>query len=159
MAMQKRTVIIALSIAAMMMVAGVLAIMTSSKTIPSSGSINAFKVGVYLDSGCNNAIDSIAFDTISPGYNTNETIFIRNDATSGGKSMSLSMTITNWNASCSPLNQTYNVATFYFNSTGVTLAPLASCEAYITLTALDNNETKNGLTFTNLGINIIGTEI
>jgi hypothetical protein len=139
-----------------MMVASVLAIMTSSKTIPTSGTINAFKVGVYSDAGCTTSLNSIAFDTISPGYNTNKTIFIRNDATSGGKSMSLSMTVTNW--ACTPTNTT-NVVTIVFNSTGVTLAPTISCAANITLTAFDNAETKAGLNFTNIDINIFGTEI
>jgi hypothetical protein len=156
MAMQKRTVIVALSIAAIMMVASVLALMTSTKTIPTSGTINAFKVGVYTDAGCGTALTSITFDTISPGYNTNKTIFIRNDASSGGKSMNLSMTVTNW--ACTPTNTT-NVVTFAFNSTGVTLAPTISCAANITLTAFDNNETKIGLSFTNIDINIFGTEI
>jgi len=156
MAMQKRTVIVALSIAAMMMVASVLAIMTSSKTIPSSGSINAFKVGVYSNAGCTTPLDSITFDTISPGYNTNKTVFIRNDATSGGKSMSLSMTVTNW-GSTPPNGST--VVYIAFNSTGVTLAPTISCAANITLTALDNDETKAGLSFTDIDINIFGTEV
>ena len=156
MAMQKRTVIVALSIAAMMMVASVLAIMTSSKTIPSSGSINAFKVGVYSNAGCTTPLDSITFDTISPGYNTNKTVFIKNDATSGGKSMSLSMTVTNWGST--PTNGS-TVVYIAFNSTGVTLAPTISCAANITLTALDNDETKAGLSFTDIDINIFGTEV
>jgi hypothetical protein len=156
MAMQKRTVIVALSIATVMMVASVLAIMTSSKTIPTSGTINAFKVGVYSDAGCNTPLSSITFDTISPGYNTNKTIFIRNDATSGGKSMSLSMTVTDW--ACNPTNSS-TVVYIAFNSTGTTLAPTVSCAADITLTALDNNETKTGLSFTNININIFGTEV
>ena len=156
MAMQKRTVIVALSIAAMMTVAGVLALMTSSKTIPTSGTINAFKVGVYSDSGCSTPLSTITFNTVSPGYSTDQTVFIRNDATSGGKSMSLSMTVTNW--ACTPSNST-NVVTIAFNSTGVTLAPTVSCAANITLTALDNDETKTGLSFTNININIFGTEV
>jgi hypothetical protein len=86
----------------------------------------------------------------------NKTVFIRNDATSGGKSMSLSMTVTNWGST--PVNGT-NVVYIAFNSTGVTLAPTISCAANITLTALDNDETKAGLSFTDIDINIFGTEV
>ena len=160
MASQKKTVIAALVIALIMMMASVVALLTSTKTIPSSGTISAFKVGVYTDAGFGTPLATIAFDPISPSYNTNKTIFIRNDAPSGGKSMTLSMTVTNWNASCSPLNTTYNVVTFAFNRTGTVLAPTESVAADITLTALENNETQAGLTFSNvLNINIIGTEV
>jgi hypothetical protein len=160
MASQKKIVIAALVVALIMMMASVVALLTSTKTIPSSGTISAFKVGVYTDGTYGTSLTALAFDPISPGYSTIKTIFIRNDAPSGGKSMNLSMTVTNWNASCSPLNATYNVVTFDFNQTGTVLAPTYGVAANITLTALVNNETQAGLTFSNvLNINIIGTEI
>jgi hypothetical protein len=157
MALQKKTVIAALVIALIMMVASVVALLTSTKTIPSSGTISAFKVGVYSNAGCTIPLTGITFDTISPSYNTNKTVYIKNDGPSGGKSLSLSMTVTNW--ACTPQNTTENVVTIAFNSTSTVLAPTVSCAANITLTALDNDSTKTGLSFTDISINIIGTEI
>jgi hypothetical protein len=159
MASQKKAVIAALVIASIMMIASVLALLTSTKTIPSSGTISAFKVGVYSDAECTIPLTAIAFGSVSPSYNTNQTMFIKNDSPSGGKSLSLSMTIPNWNAVCTPLNTTYNVVTFVFNQTGTVLAPTNSVAANITMTALENAETQAGLSFTSLSINIIGTEV
>jgi hypothetical protein len=157
MASQKKIVIAALAIASIMMIASVLALLTSTKTIPSSGTISAFKVGVYSDSGCTIPLTGITFDTVSAGYSTSETVYIKNNAVIGGQSMNLSMTVTDW--ACTPANDTENVVTFAFNSTGIALAPTYSCAADITLTALDNNSTRTGLSFTGININIIGTEI
>ena len=156
MALQKKIVLAALTMGAIMLMATVLATLLSTKTIPSSGTISAFKVVVYSDSGFTTELTSITFDTISAGYNTNKTVFIKNNATTGGRSMSLSMTVPSW--TCSPLNTTMNVVTIAFNSTSTILAPQAGCAANITLTALDNELTNAGLSFSNIDINIIGTE-
>ncbi|HUW49266.1 MAG TPA: hypothetical protein VMW36_11035 [Patescibacteria group bacterium] len=156
MASQKKIVIVALTVAAIMMMATVLATLLSTKTIPSSGTISAFKVDVYSDDGLTTPLTAIPFDTISAGYNTSKTVYIKNNAVLGGQSMSLSMTVTDW--ACTPANTTENVVTFAFNSTGTILAPTENCTATITLTALDNNSTRAGLSFTSININIIGTE-
>lgn len=157
MASQKRALLAALALCAMIMMATVLATLLSTKTIPSSGTISAFKVVVYSDSGFTTELTAITFDTISAGYNTNKTVYIKNNATTDGRSMSLSMTVPSW--TCSPLNTTMNVVTIAFNSTGTVLAPQSGCAANITLTALDNVLTNAGLSFTNIDINIVGTEI
>jgi hypothetical protein len=157
MASQKRAILAALALCAMIMMATVLATLLSTKTIPSSGTISAFKVVVYSDSGFTTELTAITFDTISAGYNTNKTVYIKNNATTGGRSMSLSMAVPSW--TCSPPNTTMNVVTIAFNSTGTVLAPQAGCAANITLTALDNVLTNAGLSFTNIDINIVGTEI
>ena len=157
MALQKKTVIAALVIASIMMIASVLALLTSIKTIPSSGTISAFKVGVYSNAGCTIPITEITFDTISPSYSTIKTVYIKNDGPVGGQSLSLSMTVPSW--ACTPMNTTEDVVTIAFNSTSTVLAPTVSCAANITLTALDNDSTKTGLSFTDISINIIGTEI
>ena len=158
MAKQKTIILTALALGSIFLMATVLATLLSTKTIPSSGTISAYKVGVYTDATYTTSLTGITFAQISPSYNTNYTIFIKNDSPSGGKSFSLSMSIPNWNTACSPLNTTYNVALFTFNQTGTVLAPQGTCAANITLTAPDNAETEAGLTFTNLSINIIGTE-
>jgi hypothetical protein len=157
MALQKRIILAALTIAANMMIATVLATLLSTKTIPSSGTISAFKVGVYSDVGCTTPVASITFDTISAGYNTIVPVYVKNEAVTGGQSMDLSMTITNW--ASIPSYTMESVVTIVFNPTSTTLAPQESTAATITLTALDNAETEAGLTFTNININIIGTEV
>ena len=156
MALQKKIVLAALTICAIMLMATVLATLLSTKTIPSTGTISAFKVVVYSDSGFNTELPTITFDTISAGYNTNKTVYIKNNATTGGRSMRLSMTVTNW--ACTPPTTMESVVTFAFNSTDTILAPQAGCAANITLTALDNGLTNAGLSFSNIDINIIGTE-
>jgi hypothetical protein len=156
MALQKRIILAALTLASIFLIATVLATLLTTKTIPSSGTISAYKVGVYQEAACTNPVTSITFDQVSPSYNTNYTIFIKNDSPIGGKSFSLSMTIPTW--TCTPQNVSYNVALFTFNQTGTILAPQEYCAANITLSAPDNAETEAGLTFSSININIIGTE-
>ena len=153
MALHRKTVIAALAIAAIMMVAGVLALLTQTKTIPSSGTINPFKVGVYNNVGATDVLYKINWTNVNPGGSTSEIIFVKNEATT--VSMNLTMTTTGFTAS--PVNST-TVVTLAWNSTGVVLAPGAVAAANVTLTAADNAETQAGLSITAMNVNVIGTE-
>ena len=153
MALHRKTVIAALAIAAIMMVAGVLALLTQTKTIPSSGTINPFKVGVYNNVGATDVLYKINWTNVNPGGSTSQIIFVKNEATT--VSMSLTMTTTGFTAS--PVNST-NVVTLTWNSTGVVLAPGAVAAANVTLAAADNAETQAGLSITAMNVNVIGTE-
>ena len=93
---QKRTVIAALVIASMMMIAGVLALIQSTKTIPSSGIIAGVNLGVYLNAGCTNPVYSINWTDaapLNPGGNVTQQVYIEN---SGTTDMTLGLTTNNW---------------------------------------------------------------
>lgn len=76
MALQKKTVIAALTIAAIMMMASVLALLIQTKTIPSSGTINPFKVGVYHNSACTDVLNEINWTNVNPSNSTTEIIYM-----------------------------------------------------------------------------------
>lgn len=153
MAIQKKTAIAAFVIASIMMVAGVLALLSSTKTIPTSGTINSFNVGVY-QSDLVTPITSITFSAIIPGGTTTATIYVKNNA--AATDMMLNMTVGAW--SSTPTNST-NVVSMSWDREGYTLTHGSSVQATITLTAADNAETRAGLTFTGVNINIVGTQI
>jgi hypothetical protein len=151
MASRKKIVFAALAIAAIMTIASVFAFLTSTKTIPSSGTISSYRVGVYTNESCTTQVPSITFNQINPGGTDAQTVWIRNDAASS--KMTLSMTTSDWSST----NATYDVVTLTFNQTGTVLNPGAKVPANLTLTADDDAETRDGLSFT-MKINIIGTE-
>jgi len=154
MASQKKMVIVALTIAAIMMMASVLALLTQTRTIPSSGTINPFKVGVYYNSACTNVLNAINWTNVNPGYSTTETVYVKNEA---NVNMILSWTVTDFATDLSPTNST-NVVTLTWNATGVTLTPGTYTRADVTLSTPDNAETQKGFNITAMNINIIGTE-
>jgi hypothetical protein len=154
MASQKKTVIAAVFIASILMVAGVLALLTQTKTIPSSGTINPFKVGVYNNAGCTDVLFKINWTNVNPGGSTYEIVYVRNEATT--VNMNLTMTTTGWVAS--PVNSTY-VAALTWNSTGVVLTPGTIAVANVTLSTFDNAETETGLSITAMNVNIVGTQV
>jgi hypothetical protein len=155
MASQKKTVIVALTIASIMMIASVLALLTQTKTIPSSGTINPFKVGVYYNSGCTDVLNEINWTNVNPGYNTTEIVYVKNEA--ADVNMNLSMTVTGFTTDLSQTNTT-NIVTLTWNATSVVLAPGAYTRADLILAAADNEETQKGFNITAMYINIIGTE-
>ena len=155
MASQKKTVIAALTIASIMMIASVLALLTQTKTIPSSGTINPFKVGVYYNSGCTDVLNKINWTNLNPGSNITEIIYVKNEATT--VNMKLNMTVTDFATDLSPVNST-NVVTLTWNATDVVLTPGTYTRADVILSAADNPETQKGFNVTAMNINIIGTE-
>ena len=154
MALQKKTVIAALAIASIMMIASVLALLTSTKQIPSTGTISAFKVAVYENDTTTPVITPFAFDSVSNGSSTYRDIYVKNQA--GNKNMTLSMTVANWVAD--PVNSTTGVGVMLtWNYTSGILTPGSGELLRLTLSAADNAQTQAGLSFT-VNINIIGTE-
>ena len=155
MASQKKTVIVALTIAAIMMMASVLALLTQTKTIPSTGTINPFIVGVYYNSGCTDVLYTINWTNLNPGSNITEIIYVKNEATA--VNMTLNMTVTGFTTDLSPANET-NVVFLTWNATSIVLTPGAYTRADLVLAAADNTETQKGFNITAMNINIIGTE-
>jgi len=156
MASQKKTIVIALAFAAIMMVAGVLAILTSTKSIPSSGKIDPYKVVAYEDSGYTTEVSTWVFDAITPGGYTTKTVYIKNNSTNLKMMLSMDTGSTNtWSAT--PPNSTYNLATLTWDYDNTALDPQAYRTVILTLTDLDTAISRNGYTFT-VTIRIIGTE-
>jgi hypothetical protein len=154
MASQKKTVVAALFIASILMVASVLALLSQTKTIPSNGTINPFKVGVYNNAACTDVLHQINWTNVNPGGSTYQIVYVKNEAT--GVNMNLTMTTTGWTAN--PINATY-VAALTWNSTGVVLTPGSIAAANVTLSTFDNTETEAGLSITAMNVNIIGTQV
>jgi hypothetical protein len=95
MTLQKKMVITALAIAAILMVAGVLAL-TSQRTIPSSGTITGINLGVFQDSGLTTPYDAshpIVWGTLTPGTSTIVPIWLNNTGTT---SMTLNLSNNTW---------------------------------------------------------------
>jgi hypothetical protein len=152
MTFQKKFVAAALMIIAVMMITTVVAILQTSKTIPSSGTIYAYKLGIYSDSGCNTPISTINWATVNPGGSTQQVIYVKNEA--GNLKMELSMETPGW--SPTPSNSTA-VVFLGWDKTATKLDPNTSTMATVSLVVADNAETQAGLTF-DVSIKIVGTE-
>jgi archaellin len=152
MALNKKYLAAALAIVAVMMMTTVLALLQTSKTVPSSGTISAFKVGVYADSALTDPLYKINWTNVNPGNSTTQTIYVKNEA--GNLNLNLSMTTNTWSAT--PTNTT-DVATVTWNKGGTVLAPGQNATATVTLTVADNAETQFGLSF-DVNVKIIGDE-
>jgi len=154
MALNKKYLAAALAIVAVMMMTTVLALLQTSKTVPSSGTISAFKVAVYANPGLTNPISKINWTDVNPGDTTTQTIYVKNEA--GALTLSLSMTPEDWSAT--PANTT-TVAYVSWNITaGTQLTPGASLAALLTLTTVNNTETQTGLNF-NINVRIVGDQV
>ena len=152
MALQKKYIAVALAIIAAMMATTVVALLQTSKTIPSSGTISAFKVGVYANTALDDPLYKVNWTNVNPGSNTTQTIYVKNEA--GSLSLNLSMTPESWSAT--PTNAT-TVAYLTWDKGGTELAAGENVTAVLTLLVLDNNQTQTGLTF-DVNIKIIGDE-
>jgi hypothetical protein len=152
MALNKKYLAAALAIVAVMMMTTVLALLQTSKTVPSSGTISAFKVGVYSNVGCTIPMTTITWTAVNPGDSTGQVIYVKNEASS--LTLSLSMTPEAWSAT--PVNATA-VAYVSWNITATVLAPGQNATATVTLTVTDNAETQFGLSF-DVNVKIIGDE-
>ncbi len=154
MALNKKYIAAALAIVAVLMMTTVLALLQTSKTIPSSGTISAFKVGVYSDVGCTTPISTITWTTVNPGDTTTQTIYVKNEASS--LTLSVSMTPEGWSAS--PANATVVAYVSWNVTVGTQLAHGASLAALLTLTTVNNTETQTGLNF-NVNVRIVGDQV
>jgi hypothetical protein len=150
--MRKKFVVAAFAIIAILMTTVVLALIQSTKQIPSSGSVYAFKVGVFDDIGCNTETTSIAFNAVNPGGNDPHTVYVKNIG--GNLDMTLNMTTANWE----PINCTtlYGL-TITWDQEGTALTPDDSVAAILTLNVPDNQYTQEGLAAFNVTISITGS--
>jgi hypothetical protein len=68
-------------LAATLTMASVLALLQSSRTIPSHGTIRGVNVNVYSDIGCTQVLSSVDWGTIDNGSSTVKTVYVKNEGT------------------------------------------------------------------------------
>jgi len=69
------------------------AVMSSYRTVHSTGSVKAIGVGVFQDSGCTQALTSVDWGTLEPGTVKNVTVYVKN---TGNAPATLSLQTGNW---------------------------------------------------------------
>jgi hypothetical protein len=122
--------VIAMVITAVMLTALSAALLTTSHTLTTTGSItpiSAIGLSIYSDSGLTTPMTAITWGTLNPGGQTSVTIYLQN---TGNIPENLTMSVSNW----SPSNaNTYLTCTW--DPTVTPLAAGASTSATITLSA------------------------
>src|SRR3990170_4219073 len=121
--------------------------LTTSQTVPSTGSITTVNVGVYNDAACTQNCTSIDWGTLPPGNSTTRTVYVKNTGTG---SLTLSMTTANWVPSNANtyLTLTWNRANYVLNAN-------TSVSATLTLTA---SASAGNITSFSFNIIITGTQ-
>jgi hypothetical protein len=128
MAMQKTLMGTALAVIAVLMMASVLALLQSSRTVPTSGTVRTVNVGVYQDNLCTQPLLSINWGTVDPGTSVLKTVYVKNQ---GSVSMTLNMTTNSWSSSNA---QAYMTLTWDKETASV--APGNNVQATLNLTVL-----------------------
>lgn len=122
-------------------------LLTTSQTVPASGTITGINVGVYTDSACTLNCTSIDWGTLAPGNSTSKTIYIKN---TGNIPVTLSLATSNWVPSNA---NTY--LTLTWNRASYVLSAGASVSASLTLTA---SASAGSITTFSFNIIITGTQ-
>ena len=124
------------------------AAISTSKNMPSSGTvITSANLGVYSNTQCTAHLNSIDWGTLTPGENTTKTIYVKN--TGDGLSLTLSMATSNW----APAGVNGPI-TLSWNKENVRLQPGESVAATLTLTVSADIVDVSGY---NVQITITGT--
>lgn len=145
-ARRKGLIVALVTVLAAMLLAGAFALLTSTRTIHSSGRIKSVNVDVYIDSACLITHPGITYADLDPSTSNVTTVYIKNN---GNQNMTLTMTTKNWSPIDAP---TYMSLTWNRESTVLTAG--ANCTALLTLTVTNAPQ---GTEF-NFDIDIVGTE-
>ena len=139
--------IIALTITILALTLTTAAILSSSQTVPLSGTINAVNLGVYTDSACTQTATSLNVGTLNPGGTATQTVYVKN---TGNVAETLTMTANNWapTGASSSLSLTWNRQNTVLNSG-------QSIQATLTLTAASNT---GSLTTFSCDVTLTGTQ-
>lgn len=127
--------------------ASVLALLQSSRTIPSHGTISGVNVNVYQDSNCTQPLTSVDWGTLDNGSSAIKTVYVRNEGTAN---MTLSLGNNTW----VPSNAT-DYLTLSWDRENYVLANGASVGANLNLTVSPMFTTGTDFSF---NIVITGTE-
>ena len=93
MEMRKTVVVAATVLAVMLMMVSVLALLQSSRTIPSHGTIRGVNVEIFQDSGCTQQLTSVDWGTLDNGTSSVKTVYVKNEGT---VNMVLSLSNNSW---------------------------------------------------------------
>ena len=137
----------AVVIAVTLMMVTVLAVLQSSRTIPSHGTIRGVNVDVFSDSACTQELTTVDWGTMDNGSSTVRTVYVKNFGTSN---MTLSLGNNTW----VPLNATAYL-TLTWDHEGYLLNNGASVGANLTLTVAPSFTTGTDFSF---NIVITGTQ-
>jgi uncharacterized repeat protein (TIGR01451 family) len=147
MAMQRATIGTVVVIAVMGLMMSALGALVATRTISNSGSVTAVGVGVYSDSGCTTVLSAISWGTVNPGDVKTYTIYVRNEGT---VSVTLNMTIGNWNPSSAS-----GYITLTWNKEKYVLPAGQVVQAVLTLSV---SSSVSGVTSFSFDITITGTQ-
>ena len=86
----------------------------NARTIPTSGEIKVFGVGIFWDAACDNRVTALDWGLAEPGLTTNVTIYIRNE---GNAPAILNLNTTSWDP-----QEAADYITLSWDYTGDTLA-------------------------------------
>jgi hypothetical protein len=103
------------------------AALTTNQNIPSTGTVIAGPdIAIYSNSGCTTPVNAINWGSVEPGGSTSQTIYVED---TGSLSMTLSITVSNWNPSTAG-----SYITVTWNGKGQTIQPGVSGAYAVTLT-------------------------
>ena len=134
---------VSLALVSVVFVSGLL---TTSRTLSSSGTVEGIGVEVYWDSGCTQAASSVDWGYAEPGDVVTRTVYVKN---SGNTPMTLSMTYSDWD----PV-EAGDYLSLSWNREGATLDDGEVVQAVLTLTVSDQI---TGITTYSFNIVIEGT--
>jgi hypothetical protein len=126
--MRKTVVVAATVLAVMVMMVSVLALLQSSRTIPSHGTIRGVNVGIFQDSGCTQQLTSVDWGTLDNGTSSVKTVYVKNEGT---VNMTLSLSNNTWVPSGA-----VDYMALTWNREGYVLANGTSIDAGLTLSVL-----------------------
>jgi hypothetical protein len=149
--------VISLAVVALMTVLVVFAL-TSTKTVPSHGTVSAFKLSTYTDATHTVALDTFDWNTVNPGGSTYKDVYVMNDG--GDLAMAISITYGDCLAHIGA-SPTHNVTGIGMTITSdlppsTSLNKGAGILVRFTLTVPDNADTQLGVVF-DVPISFIGT--
>ena len=134
---------VSLALVSVVFVSGLL---TTSRTLSSSGTVEGIGVEVYWDSGCTQTAISVDWGYAEPGDVVTRTVYVKN---SGNTPMTLSMTYSDWD----PV-EAGDYLSLSWNREGATLDDGEVVQAVLTLTVSDQI---TGITTYSFNIVIEGT--
>jgi len=101
-------------------------ILTTSRTLSSSGSVKAINVEVYWDLACTQVVSSVDWGTPEPGDVVNRTVYVKN---TGSAQMTLALFDSGWNPAVAA-----NYITLSWDREGALIDAGGVVEAVLTLT-------------------------
>jgi len=121
-------------------------ILTTSRTVGSSGTVKAINVEVYWDLGCTQVVDQIDWGILEPGDTPTKTVYVKN---TGNAALTLSMTYSGWDPT-----EAGSYITLSWDKEGATVDSDGVTGAVLTLSVSDSI---SGITMFSFNITIEGT--